>query len=313
MSRMDIKDRYRGCLLGLACGDAIGTSVEFKQRGSFQKVTDMVGGGPFNLEPGQWTDDTSMALCLAESLVTKKKHDPVDQLNRYVLWADTGYLSCTGECFDIGGITATSLKKFKEFGTPYCGSADPETADNACIMRLAPVVMFFYPDLKAILRYAASSSRTTHGALECLEACRVLAAVLYNAFEGKLKDSILGLQDIPAEMLEITSERIQSIADCEYLGKKDHEIRTRPYVVETLEAALWCFSRTETFKDAVLLAANLGFDADTVASVCGQVAGAFYGVSSIPGEWLQKLAMRDYIIEMADTLLSTEAIRESYL
>ena len=161
MSRGEIQDRYRGCLLGLACGDAVGTSVEFQQRGSFQPVKGMTGGGPHNLEPGQWTDDTAMALCLAESLLTRKKHDPKDQLERYVLWADTGYLSCTGECFDIGGITATALQKFRDFGTPYCGSADPEAAGNACIMRLAPVVMFYYPDLKAVIRYSSSSSRTT--------------------------------------------------------------------------------------------------------------------------------------------------------
>ena len=94
--------RYRGSLLGLAVGDALGTTLEFKSPGTFTPITDMVGGGPFNLEPGEWTDDTSMALCLAESLIEKEKFDPIDQMQRYLKWDREGYLSSNGKCFDIG-------------------------------------------------------------------------------------------------------------------------------------------------------------------------------------------------------------------
>ena len=106
----DIHDRFHGCLLGLAAGDAVGTTVEFLPRGSFTPLTDMVGGGPFNLKPGQWTDDTSMALCLATSLVERAGFDGRDQMARYCLWKDEGYLSSTGRCFDIGGTTRASLE-----------------------------------------------------------------------------------------------------------------------------------------------------------------------------------------------------------
>ena len=131
-------DRLRGCLLGLAVGDAAGTTVEFMRRGSFAPVTDLVGGGPFRLQPGQWTDDTSMALCLATSLVFQNVLDPVDQMNRYVEWYRTGYLSSTGSCFDIGGTVRQALEGYERTGNPFSGSIDPSSAGNGCIMRLAP-------------------------------------------------------------------------------------------------------------------------------------------------------------------------------
>ncbi|MCA9175223.1 MAG: ADP-ribosylglycohydrolase family protein, partial [Planctomycetales bacterium] len=137
------QDRFRGCLLGLATGDALGTTLEFKPPGTFDPVDDIIGGGPFHLEPGQWTDDTSMALCLAESLVECQKFDPADQMNRYVRWWRHGYLSSTGQCFDIGGTTSTALAAYEHSGDPYSGSTDVRSAGNGSIMRLAPVPMYF--------------------------------------------------------------------------------------------------------------------------------------------------------------------------
>jgi ADP-ribosylglycohydrolase len=128
---MNLCDRYRGSLLGLAAGDALGTTLEFEHPGSFTPITDMLGGGPFGLEPGQWTDDTSMALCLAESLVERRAFDPVDQLRRYCRWYREAHLSSTGHCFDIGNATRTALQQFEQTGEPFRGSTDPKTAGNA--------------------------------------------------------------------------------------------------------------------------------------------------------------------------------------
>jgi ADP-ribosyl-[dinitrogen reductase] hydrolase len=146
---MDLLDRQRGCLLGLACGDAVGTTVEFSARGSFPPMTDMVGGGPFRLPVGAWTDDTSMALCLATSLVEKNGFDAHDQMTRYCQWYQNGYLSSTGRCFDIGLTVRGALARFQKSGEPFSGSTDPQAAGNGCIMRLAPVPMFYYPNLAA--------------------------------------------------------------------------------------------------------------------------------------------------------------------
>src|SRR5262250_3310607 len=133
---MDLRERYRGSLLGLAVGDAVGTTLEFRQPGSFDPLDDMVGGGPFGLKPGQWTDDTSMALCLAASLIECGRFDTHDQMVRYVRWWRDGYMSSAGECFDIGTTTHAALAKFEATGNPIAGSTDPHKAGNGSLMRL---------------------------------------------------------------------------------------------------------------------------------------------------------------------------------
>jgi len=161
---MKLIDRYRGALLGLAAGDALGTTLEFMPPGSFTPVKDIVGGGPFRLKPGQWTDDTSMALCLAESLVERKGFDPVDQLERYVRWYREGHLSSTGSCFDIGNTVSGALQQFEETGKPDCGPTDPMSAGNGSIMRLAPVPLFYLQRPREAIERSGESSLTTHGA-----------------------------------------------------------------------------------------------------------------------------------------------------
>jgi ADP-ribosyl-[dinitrogen reductase] hydrolase len=294
---MTLTDRFRGCLLGLAAGDAVGTTVEFERRGSFPPVTDMVGGGPFRLEPGQWTDDTSMALCLATSLVERRGFDATDQMTRYVRWWKEGYLSCTGRCFDIGSTVHGALRRYLKSGAPYAGDTSPHAAGNGSLMRLAPVPMWFYPDVEAMAHHAAESSRTTHATAECLDACRLLARLLRRAFDGRPKDEVLF-----GDGAFVGAPSIEAIARGEYRGKSRDAIRGSGYVVDCLEAALWCVWTTDTFEAAVLAAANLGDDADTTAAVAGQVAGALYGVEGIPRGWRDKVAMADLITDLADRL-----------
>ena len=296
---IDPIDRFRGCLLGLAAGDAVGTTVEFEERGTFDPVTDMTGGGPFGLEPGQWTDDTSMALCLAESLVSCGGFNARDQMDRYLEWVRHGYMSSTGTCFDIGNTVAGALLSYAESGEPYSGPADPMTAGNGCIMRLAPVPMYFFPDLDETIRCSEESSRTTHGAPQCLESCRLLGEILYRALSGMTKENVLSAPFSGG----FENNRLDSAAHGDYRSKPLELISGSGYVVESLEAALWCFFNTDSFEDAILTAANLGDDADTTAAVCGQVAGAHYGMRAIPLDWLDRLAMRDEIVSLSDRLL----------
>jgi ADP-ribosyl-[dinitrogen reductase] hydrolase len=294
----EVEDRFRGCLLGLAVGDAVGTTVEFQPRGTFAPVTDLTGGGPFGLDAGQWTDDTSMALCLATSLLETGRFDPADQMRRYVRWWREGELSSTGRCFDIGTTVRAALTRFEQTGKPYAGSTDPYAAGNGAIMRLAPVPMFFLPDEEAAIARSAESARTTHGAAECVDACRLLGTMLACALQGGSKADILGACSPEA----VRSASLKAIARGAYRTKRRPEVRGTGYVVPSLEAALWCFARAETFEEATLLAANLGDDADTTAAVCGQVAGAYHGASGIPARWLERLTWRAKIAAWADAL-----------
>lgn len=294
---MEQLERFRGCLLGLAAGDAVGTTVEFHSRGTFEPLAGMVGGGPFGLAPGQWTDDTSMALALATSLV-ENGFDPQDQMDRYVRWWREGYLSSTGRCFDIGNTIRQALSYYESSGSPFSGSTSPYSAGNGSIMRLAPVPMYYWPDKGLAIHYAAESSRTTHGAAECLDACRLLAAILLQALAGADKETALLAHGAP----EPLTEKIQAIAEGAYRDKSRDQIKGSGYVVESLEAALWCFWTTGSFREAILAAANLGDDADTTAAICGQVAGAFYGAEAIPATWREQLAMGSLIQELADQL-----------
>jgi ADP-ribosyl-[dinitrogen reductase] hydrolase len=153
---MQIRSRYKGALLGLAVGDALGTSIEFMSPGSFTRLTDIIGGGPFHLRPGEWTDDTSLALCLAESLIEigfcKK-----DQLERYVRWMDEGYLSSNGDWFDIGRTTSYSLNRFKMTGIINTDMAGSRDAGNGSIMRLAAVPMYYGSDPLNVLEKSGES------------------------------------------------------------------------------------------------------------------------------------------------------------
>ena len=310
-------DHFRGALLGLAVGDALGTTLEFRRPGSFQPITDMVCGGPFGLEPGQWTDDTSMALCLAESLVERQGFDPLDQLERYCRWHEEGYLSSTGHCFDIGRTVAAALARYKEakragaLTTFEFGSTDPHSAGNGSIMRLAPVPMAFAARPVDAIQFSAQSSRTTHGAREAVDACRYLAALLVGALRGASKDELLGRRYSPLPGYwdeHPLAPAIDEVARGSFRTREPPEIRGTGYVVKSLEAALWAFHRTGDFRSGCLAAVSLGDDADTTGAVYGQLAGAFYGASGIPAEWIERLALREKIEELAAGLFELSGV-----
>jgi ADP-ribosyl-[dinitrogen reductase] hydrolase len=299
-----LRDRFRGALLGLAAGDALGTTLEFKPPGPHD-LTDMVGGGPFHLRPGEWTDDTSMALCLAASLIERRGFDPADQMDRYLRWYREGYMASNGQCFDIGNTVRSALHRYERIGDPYAGSTDPSTAGNGSIMRLAPVVLYFGRDAREAIRRAADSSRTTHGAPTAVDACRYLGGLIWGALQGEARETLLapGYAPLPGLwQVEPLAPEIAEVAEGSFRRKAPPEIRGTGYVVQSLEAALWAFIHSDSFEQGALLAVNLGEDADTTGAVYGQLAGAYYGADGIPAAWRDKLAMRDEIVALADRL-----------
>ena len=305
MTNITTQDRFRGCLLGLAAGDALGTTLEFKAPGTFRPIEDMTGGGPFRLRLGQWTDDTSMALCLAASLIESGGFDPLDQMRRYVRWRDEGYMSPTGFCFDIGNTVSDALRRFDATSDPYAGSTEPWAAGNGSLMRLAPAPMFFAADAEVAVARCTDSSRTTHATEEALDACRYFGGLLVGALNGVDKPTLLSDGYSPVEGLWQRSEPAGGVAVVAYGSfkvRQPPEIKGSGYVVESLEAALWAFHNSGDFREGALKAANLGDDADTTAAIYGQIAGAHYGASGIPARWLEMLSMAAEITEMADSL-----------
>ena len=302
-----MRDRYRGCLLGLAVGDAVGTTLEFSQPGFFAPLKDMVGGGPFHLKPGEWTDDTSMALCLAASLVEQKGFDACDQMERYLRWRNMGYMSSNGTCFDIGVTISSALSLFEKTGNPFVGSTHPSTAGNGSIMRLAPVPLLYASHPRQALEKSAESSRTTHGAQTAIDACRYLGALLVGAVHGVKKADLLSPFYGPISnywQQQPLVPEIAEIAAGSFKQRKPPEIRGTGYVVKSLEAALWAFYHSTSFQDGCLLAVNLCEDADTTGAVYGQLAGAFYGELAIPQQWRTRLAHAALIESLADQLFT---------
>ena|SRR5271166_362303 len=291
-----IKDRAIGALLGLAVGDAIGTALEFTVRDSYRPLTDMVGGGPFQLMPGQWTDDTAMALALADSLAENDGLDEADLMRRFVGWHEHGDYSCTGICFDIGIATRQALSRWKKTGNPHAGSTDPQTAGNGSLMRLAPVAIRYWRDRETLRDAAARQSKTTHAAPEAVDACVAYAEVLADAIQGRPRSEALRSRSEPY------AGAIGPIMAGSWRGKPRSEVRASGYVAHSLEASLWSVGRTGSFQEAVLLAANLGEDADTTAAITGQLAGALYGAGGIPQRWLEKLVWGDRIRRSAEVL-----------
>jgi ADP-ribosylglycohydrolase len=281
-------------MLGLAVGDALGAAVEFKPPGSFPPVTGMRGGGPFGLKAGQWTDDTSMALCLAESLIARKGFDAKDQMSRYLRWYREGHHSSTGRCFDIGNTTRAALEAFERTGDPFSGPTDPDTAGNGSLMRLAPLPLFFSRVPEKAIELAGESSRTTHGARAAVDACRYFAGLLVGCGVGASKEQLLSVRYCPVPGFWETHPlcpEVDAVARGSWRGKSAQDLPASGYVVDTLEAALWAFATADNFKDGCLKAVNLGNDADTTGAVYGQLAGAFYlDKASVPEEWVDQLA-----------------------
>jgi ADP-ribosyl-[dinitrogen reductase] hydrolase len=262
----------------------------------------MCGGGPFELAAGAWTDDTSMALCLAESLVIRSGFDARDQMTRYVNWWKWGYLSSTGNCFDIGMTVRAALQRFLDNGDPFAGSPDPLLAGNGSLMRLAPIPLFYYADARSVVRYSGESSRTTHGCSEAIECCQLFGLFIHNALAGRDKKAVLNAAGLP-----LNEAKVIAIAGGTFCSKSRDEVRGTGYCVDSLEAALWCFNSTSNFEAAVLEAVNLGDDADTTGAIVGQIAGAYYGVDGIPGHWIEKIRMRSDIERLALSLLEASS------
>lgn len=309
-SNASFVSRAKGAMLGLALGDALGTTLEFKSKDSYAPLTDMVGGGPFRLNAGEWTDDTSMALCLAESLLAVGDHDAQDQIERYLRWREEGENSVKGYCFDIGNTVSSAINRYLDIGDPNAGIEESYTAGNGSLMRLAPVAIFFSTvkgvSKETLFAMAEASSVVTHAEQRAIQGCQIMAHLMDKVFHGERDKAVL-FASLEAQFAHV-HEDFFSLVSGAFVTKSRDEINGTGFVVDALEAALWCFAHSDNFAEGALLAANLGDDADTTAAIYGQLAGAFYSLEGLPSDWLAKLAWREKIEAYGEQLSQSRTV-----
>jgi len=282
-------NRAMGALVGLAVGDAVGTTIEFAQKPDEPILLDMIGGGPFRLKAGEWTDDTAMAIALAHSLVAHPDVDPADLMDRFTAWHEVGAYACQGRCIDIGNTVQTALRRYRRDGNPLAGPTGDESSGNGALMRQAPVMIRHWRSRARMRQVVEIQTRTTHRSEATRKASRIFAEMVADAIGG-------------ASLVTILRSEAATDIDGAWRDQPRSAIRGSGYVVHSLQAAVWAVARTTNFRSAILLAANLGEDADTTAAIAGQLAGAIYGLKGIPREWLDRLAWRGDIEELAVTL-----------
>lgn len=319
---ISIRSRIRGAFLAHATLDALGGPVEFRSRGSFPLVTEMLPNDNFSLPAGCFTDDTSMALCLAQSLLENGPKDLADQAKRYLRWWRKGENSSVGKCFDIGLSTSGALARWEKLLGRGEGEADimrvvrkdwgkDVFCGNGSLMRVLPVALL-YEEGQVAEEVAKWSSRITHPHERCVLSCVLFVRLVGLALEGKSKqelvgavaafvDKVKGDGDVDKTFVE-RFEGYRSMEDWE--KRQETQISSSGYVIDSLEAALWAFFTTSTLREGGMKAVNLGDDADTVGAIHGGLAGAFYGEDAIPEEWLAKMMKKiSLVAESADRIL----------
>jgi ADP-ribosylglycohydrolase len=297
----ELRERFQGALQGLAIGDALAASTQYRRPGSFAPVGDLLGGGPFELPRGAWSDDTAMALCLAESLVESGGQDPRDQVARYTRWQREGYLSATGQCLGITANTAQALAAAQWRAQPYSGSHDPRQLHPEPLARVAPVVMYAFAGATQAVELAADAARTTCQAPLVLDACRLLAAMLHAALRGRPRAQVLAP---PAADFGVRPLRPQlaAIAASSCAGAVP-PADANGDALAVLALARWAFGSTRSFREGALRAVNLGGHSDVIGAVYGQLAGAYYGLAAVPRGWREALVNSELIAQLADRLL----------
>ena len=352
-SNPSLASRIRGSFLGLAVCDALGAPAEFQVRGSFPTIDSMQPNRNFNLGPGYFTDDTSMALCLAHSFLEKGPGSTnVDQARKYLAWYRKGYQSSTGRCFDIGNLTRDALGVWKHAvavneryganGPSPHASKDKEASQsaqatidkrfnqdrycsNGSLMRVLSAALLFAQDIPEAVQAAADSSRVTHPHPRCVLSCALYTILVAQSLQDPnvTKDSLVGhiseYVSVVKDALAASASKSKSTSGpflerfepyttlTSFHDKSAIKIRSSGYVLDSLEAALWAFFTTSSFREGALKVVNLGGDADTVGAIYGGLSGAFYGDDQIPEEWLRDMKRLDLVEKVVEKLVTVRS------
>lgn len=301
-------EKIKAVMLGHAVGDALGVPVEFCTRDELaaKPVTDMRGFGTYPYPAGSWSDDTSMSLCALEAL-SHENWKWEDIMENFISWIGEGTFTLTGETFDVGRTCLKAVTNYVTRKTPLdkCGGRSEHSNGNGSLMRIHPFVLYAYVNQMPVEEWMGvivKASALTHAHDRSKIGCLIYAFVLMNLLKDKGKGGIEDGLKKAKRYLHTCAEfaPYERILGSDFATLPCDEIQSSGYVVDTLEAALWCVLTTENYRDCVLKAVNLGDDTDTVAAVAGGLAGALYGYGDIPPEWLDTLKRRDYIEEMCE-------------
>ncbi len=306
---MKRESRVAGGLLGVAVGDALGVPVEgvSRKRLRARPVTEMLPAERWGLPPGTWSDDTSLTLCLAASLVKQGRLDVEEVGRRFVRWLDAGYWSPHGQAVGIGRTTRQAIARLRR-GVPAekAGGKGEWSNGNGSLMRILPVALFYAEaNPEELVQAAHRASAITHAHPRSKMACGIYCLVARELLRGRdVRSALAGGVRLASRIYEVepyAAERVhfERVFNLSILDVDEEEVRSTGYVVDTLEAAFWCLARTDAFREAVLTAVNLGGDTDTVGAVTGGLAGVAYGEEAIPRPWIDVLARAREIRELA--------------
>ncbi|MBR4905013.1 MAG: ADP-ribosylglycohydrolase family protein [Selenomonadaceae bacterium] len=301
----------KGMILGLAVGDALGVPVEFESRQVLKRdpVTNMRAFGSWNQPAGTWSDDTSLTVAAMDSIIRRKRIEYRDVMENFLKWYERDAFTATGERFDIGNTTRSAIVRFSRnlLIPTKCGATDINSNGNGSLMRILPATLYLFGTRGKIgadeLRIIHEFSALTHGHAISRMACGIYSLIVAQILNGKnISEAFeLGMNDAKNFYgIDKTFEKFSRLCDENFAALPEDEIRSSGYVVDTLEAALWCMLNTDNYKSLALKAVNLGKDTDTVGAIAGGLAGIYYGAESIPAEWLAILKRRDYLEKLAE-------------
>jgi ADP-ribosylglycohydrolase len=291
--------RFRGAILGIAVGDAMGVTNEMLDRTSTIPLNQLVGGGICDVAPGGWTDDTAMVLCVSESLIAKHGFDPHDQMDRFVRWWRYGYMTCAGRTYDVGNTTRLALFAYIQTGDPFSGVQSSHSAGNGALSRVAPIGLYYAAQPDVIDQAAMYSSMLTHATIHSIDACRYVAWIIAQFVSGVSKHDAL---HAPWPYSPLCDD-IHLIASGSYRNRTLEELNASSYVVDMLEIVMWALYAHDDFASGLCTLAHAGGLTTTSCSIYGALAGALYGDDAIPLEWRQSVAHHDKIEWFAEELL----------
>ncbi|MDH0658209.1 ADP-ribosylglycohydrolase family protein [Empedobacter sp. GD03865] len=308
---MNRRNFSKNILIGSAVGDALGVPVEFKSRQYLQQnpVTDMTGYGTYNMPPGTFSDDSSMMFCLAESLCNG--YNVNDIAEKFQMWMHEGYWTADGEVFDVGISTRKAINRLRVVKNPTeAGSTAESDNGNGSLMRILPLAIFT-KDLSIDERceIVKEVSSITHAHNRSVLACIYYIEFALNVLDSEnLEEAYLNTNfwlKLFLEENEIYKNEFQyfeRILSGKLIDLKEDEIKSTGYVMDSLEASIWCLLHTSSYKDCVLKAVNLGHDTDTIACIAGGIAGIYYDAETIPTNWIEQLARVNDILHLAEQL-----------